>query len=59
MSENALESGHRVAWTEVSVVDSHPKKSNRMLELWHIGMESFPLNREKGSFAQHYRSFSH
>ena len=60
LSEHALESGHRVAWTKAAVVNSHPKKSNRMfLESWHIGMESCSLNREKGSLAQNYRSLLH
>ena len=39
LSEHVLESGHHIAWMKVSVVDSHPKKSNRIfLESLHIGM---------------------
>jgi len=52
---NAWNAGHRVDWSEVTILDHHENLHIRIsLETCHIRKQLLPLNRDKGSLPPTY-----
>ena len=55
LAEHAWNAGHRVDWSEVTILDQHENLHVRLtLEACHIRKQPLPLNRDKGSLPPTY-----
>jgi len=55
LSEHAWNAGHRVDWSEVTILDQHENLHIRLsLEACHIRKQPLPLNRDKASLPPAY-----